>query len=93
MIDDIKRYLSYFPRMVVPAGNARRQSHRPTPTAELFDIVSRDNKRVYDMRNVLDVIFDRPTGSRCNRSSGGPSSSPLAHLGGHPVAMGRISRR
>ena len=31
-------------------------SLRATP--ELLDIVSRDNRRIYDMRAVLDVVFD-----------------------------------
>src|SRR6476469_9091981 len=55
VIDDIKRYLSYFPPSAwsYPAPRPADDASAPRPTPELLDIVSRDNKRVYDMRKVL----------------------------------------
>src|ERR1700754_4018911 len=60
VIADIRRYLSYFPPSAwsSPAPLARDDDSEPRPTPELLDIVSRDNRRVYDMRAVLNVVFD-----------------------------------
>src|SRR5437870_13266145 len=54
VLDDIRRYLSYFPPSAwsypppLPASETGATSG-PRPTPELLDIVSRDNRRVYDM--------------------------------------------
>ncbi|MDT5362989.1 MAG: hypothetical protein QOC69_4751 [Mycobacterium sp.] len=89
VIDDIRRYLSYFPPSAwsypppVPADEAAA----PRPTPELLDIVSRDSRRIYDMRAVLDVIFDRPDWFEVQPRFGRAIICALAHLGGHPVAV------
>ena len=49
--------------------------------------MSRDNKRVYDMRKVLDVIFDDPDWFEVQPKFGRAIICALAHLGGHPVAV------
>ena len=53
----------------------------------MLDIVSRDNRRVYDIRAVLDVIFDRPDWFEVQPRFGRAIICALAHLGGHPVAV------
>ncbi|CQD12578.1 carboxyl transferase domain-containing protein [Mycobacterium europaeum] len=89
VLDDIRRYLSYFPPSAwsypspLPADRAGEPRHTP----ELLDIVSRDNRRVYDMRAVLDVIFDRPDWFEVQPQFGKAIICALAHLGGHPVAV------
>ena len=106
VLDDIRRYLSYFPaeRMVVPAAAAGRWTEatsEPRQTPELLDIVSRDNRRVYDMRAVLDVVFDRPDWFEVQPQYGKAIICALAHLGGHPgrgggqpaAGAGRLHRR
>src|SRR6201986_3368732 len=62
VLDDIRRYLSYFPSSAwsYPSPLPDDEATQPRPTPELIEIVSRDNRRVYDMRSVLDVIFDQP---------------------------------
>src|SRR6202012_7174 len=62
VIADIRRYLSYFPPSAgsSPSALATDEDSEPRATPELLDIVSRDNRRVYDMRAVLNVVFDRP---------------------------------
>src|ERR1700755_2053235 len=62
VLDDIRRYLSYFPTSAwsAPAPPPADESIQPRPTPELLDIVPRGNRRVYDMRAVLDIVFDRP---------------------------------
>ena len=89
VIDDIKRYLSYFPPSAwsYPAPRTADDASAPRPTPELLDIVSRDNKRVYDMRKVLDVIFDDPDWFEVQPKFGRAIICGLAHLGGHPVAV------
>ncbi|GFG75211.1 acyl-CoA carboxylase subunit beta [Mycobacterium botniense] len=85
----IRRYLAYFPPSAwsyppsLPAGEAAG----PRPTPELLDIVSRDNRRIYDMRAVLDVVFDRPDWFEVQPKFGPAIICALAHLGGHPVAV------
>jgi acetyl-CoA carboxylase carboxyltransferase component len=86
---DIRRYLSYFPPSAwsYPSSQAADDSAAPRPTPELLDIVSRDNRRVYDMRAALDVVFDRPDWFEIQPTFGRAIICALAHLGGHPVAV------
>ncbi|WP_309299262.1 carboxyl transferase domain-containing protein, partial [Mycobacterium kiyosense] len=58
VLDEIRRYLSYFPASAWSYPPSREPDHTagPRPTPELLGIVSRDNRRVYDMRQVLDVV-------------------------------------
>jgi acetyl-CoA carboxylase carboxyltransferase component len=92
VLTDIRRYLSYFPPSAwsypapLPASEVGADSE-PRQTPELLGIVSRDNRRVYDMRAVLDVIFDRPDWFEVQPSYGKAIICALAHLGGHPVAV------
>jgi len=92
VLDDIRRYLSYFPASAwsypspLPASEGGASSE-PRQTPQLLDIVSRDNRRVYDMRAVLDVIFDQPDWFEVQPQFGKAIICALAHLGGHPVAV------
>lgn len=89
VLDDIRRYLSYFPPSAwsYPATLPQDQDSEPRPTPELLDIVSRDNRRVYDMRAVLDVVFDRPDWFEVQPQYGKAIICALAHLGGQPIAV------
>jgi acetyl-CoA carboxylase carboxyltransferase component len=89
VLDDVRRYLSYFPPSAwsYPASLPQNEDGEPRATPELLDIVSRDNRRVYDMRAVLDVIFDRPDWFEVQPQYGKAIICALAHLGGHPVAV------
>lgn len=89
VLDDVRRYLSYFPPSAwsYPASLPQDEDSEPRATPELLDIVSRDNRRVYDMRAVLDVIFDRPDWFEVQPQYGKAIICALAHLGGHPVAV------
>jgi acetyl-CoA carboxylase carboxyltransferase component len=89
VIAEIRRYLSYFPPSAwsYPAPLPPDEDSAPRATPELLDIVSRDNRRVYDMRAVLDVVFDRPDWFEVQPQYGKAIICALAHLGGHPVAV------
>lgn len=89
VLDDIRKYLSYFPPSAwsYPAQLPLDDDSEPRATPELLDIISRDNRRVYDMRAVLDVVFDRPDWFEVQPEYGKAVVCALAHLGGHPVAV------
>ena len=89
VLDDIRRYLSYFPSSAwsYPCASSPDDTTGCRDTPELLDIVSRDNRRVYDMRAVLDVVFDRPDWFEVQPLFGKAIICALAHLGGHPVAV------
>src|SRR6201992_3290377 len=89
VLDDIRRYLSYFPASAwsYPSPLPDDEATQPRPTPELIEIVSRDNRRVYDMRSVLDVIFDQPDWFEVQPRFGKAIICALAPLGGHPVAV------
>ena len=89
VLDDIRRYLSYFPPSAwsYPPSLSADEATGPRPTPELLEIVSRDNRRVYDMRKVLDVVFDNPDWFEVQPRYGRAIICALAHLGGHPVAV------
>ncbi|KHO27637.1 multidrug ABC transporter ATPase [Mycolicibacterium setense] len=89
VIDDIRRYLSYFPSSAwsYPPTRLADDTADPRPTPELLDIISRDNRQIYDMRSVLDEIFDRPDWFEVQPKFGRAIICALAHLGGYPVAV------
>jgi methylmalonyl-CoA decarboxylase subunit alpha len=89
VIDHIRHYLSYFPSSAwsYPPTRLADDTAAPRPTPEIFEIVSRDNRHSYDMRTVLDVVFDRPDWFEVQPRFGGAIICALAHLGGYPVAV------
>ncbi|KUI20570.1 acetyl-CoA carboxylase carboxyltransferase subunit [Mycobacterium sp. GA-1285] len=89
VLDDIRRYLSYFPSSAwsYPESLAADKAAAPRSTPELLELVPRGNRRVYDMRRVLDVVFDRPDWFEVQPKFGPAIICALAHLGGHPVAV------
>jgi acetyl-CoA carboxylase carboxyltransferase component len=89
VLDDIRRYLSYFPPSAwsYPAPLPEDEAAEPRSTPELLEIVPRGNRRVYDMRAVLDVVFDARGWFEVQPKFGPAIICALAHLGGHPVAV------
>ncbi len=86
-LDEIRRYLSYFPSSAWSYPPARSADDGPRSTPELVDIIPRDNRRVYDIRRVVDVVFDQPDWFEVQPKFGRGIVCALAHLGGHPVAV------
>ena len=89
VLDDIRRYLSYFPSSAwsYPPSLPADESTGRRPTPELLEIVPRGNRQVYDMRAVLDVVFDNPDWFEVQPKFGPAILCALAHLGGHPIAV------
>ncbi|MCZ0726473.1 acyl-CoA carboxylase subunit beta [Mycolicibacterium iranicum] len=89
VLDDIRRYLSYFPLSAwsYPASAPASEATGRRSTPELLKIVPRGNRQVYDMRAVLDVVFDDTDWFEVQPKFGPAMITALAHLGGHPVAV------
>ena len=91
-LDQIRTYLSYFPSSAwsyppAMSPDATMVEHARRATDELRRLVPRDNRKVYDMRRVIDVLFDRPDWFEVQAGFGPAMICALAHLGGEPVAV------
>ncbi len=87
-LDLIREYLSYFPSSAwsfPPSPPDPDRSRRAVP--ELVDLVPRDNRRGYDMRRVIDAVFDHTSWFEVQPGFGPAVICALAHLGGEPVAV------
>jgi acetyl-CoA carboxylase carboxyltransferase component len=87
-LDVVREYLGYFPSSAwsyPPDGAGPDVGPRAVP--ELLDLVPRSGRRVYDMRKVLDVVFDAGSCLEVQPGFGKPVVTALARLGGHPVAV------
>jgi acetyl-CoA carboxylase carboxyltransferase component len=89
VLEEIRRYLSYFPPSAWSYPRSRPADHstQPRSTPELLEIVPRDNRRGYDMRAVISAVADRPDWFEVQPTYGRSILCGLAHLGGHPVAV------
>jgi acetyl-CoA carboxylase carboxyltransferase component len=87
-LDLVRTYLRYFPSSAwsyPPDLDDGDTAARLVP--ELLDIVPRNGRRVYDMRKVLDVVFDAGSRFEVQPDFGRPVITALCRLGGHPVAV------
>jgi acetyl-CoA carboxylase carboxyltransferase component len=87
-LDLVRGYLRYFPSSAwsYPSheddGDA---AARDVP--EVLDIVPRNGRRGYDMRKVIDAVFDAGTRFDVQPDFGRSMVCALCRLGGHPVAV------
>lgn len=87
-IDLVRRYLGFFPSSAwsypeyVAGGD-----DDPRELPELLDLIPRNGRRVYDMRKVIDVVFDRDSAFEVQPEFGRSMITSLCRLGGHPVAV------
>lgn len=88
-LGQIRAYLSYFPTSAwsYPPAAPPGSGEERRLTDDLSGIVPRDNRKVYDMRQVLDVVLDRPDWFEVQAGFGPAIICALAHLGGEPVAV------
>src|SRR5690606_5910957 len=87
-LDLIRAYLRYFPSSAwsyPPYGEDGDIEPRPVP--ELLEIVPRNGRRVYDMRDVIDVVFDEDSCFEVQPDFGESIICALCRLGGHAVAV------
>lgn len=85
----IRRYLSYFPSSAwsYPPSAPADGDTGARDTPELLDLVPRDNRKIYDMRRVIDVVVDGGDWFEVQGGFGGAVICALARIGGHPVAV------
>lgn len=94
----VRRYLSYLPSnawehppspavapAVVGAGGDAEAGRRELPN--LVDLVPADPRKSYDVRTVLEVVFDAESVLEIQPSHGRPVVTALARLGGDAVAV------
>jgi acetyl-CoA carboxylase carboxyltransferase component len=87
-LDQIRSYLSYFPSSAWSYPPARCGGDTgPRRVDELLSIVPRDNRRVYDMKAVVDVLVDDGLWFEVQPDFGPAVVCGLAHLGGDAVAV------
>lgn len=84
----IKRFLSYLPASVFEAPPCVAATDpRERREQELVEIVPRDERKPYDMRRVLELVFDRGSVFELGRRFGRPLITALARLEGRPVGV------
>ena len=92
-LSEVRRYLSYFPPsawsypMPRPDDPDDPEVTGPRDSSELLEVVSRDNRRVYDMHDVLDIVLDTDDWMEIQPTFGQAVICAMGHLGGHPVAV------
>jgi acetyl-CoA carboxylase carboxyltransferase component len=87
-LDLVRAYLRYFPSSAwsyPPHEPGDDMGPRAVPA--MLDIVPRNGRRVYDMRDVIDVVFDDASLFEVQPDFGRAVVCMLARLGGHPVAV------
>jgi acetyl-CoA carboxylase carboxyltransferase component len=87
-LDLVRTYLRYFPSSAwsYPPG-VDEGDCGPRSAHELLEIVPRNGRQVYDMRDVIDVVFDAGSGFEVQPDFGESLICMLCRLGGHPVAV------
>ncbi len=84
----VRTYLGYFPSSAWSyPESAPGDDIEPRLVPEILDIVPRNSRRVYDMRRVIDVVFDADSCFEVQPAFGRPVICALCRLGGHPVAV------
>jgi acetyl-CoA carboxylase carboxyltransferase component len=84
----VRSYLRFFPSSAwsypldVEGGD---DGFRPVP--ELLDIIPLNGRRVYDMHDVINAVFDEDSPFEVQPDFGRSVICTLARLGGHPVAV------
>jgi acetyl-CoA carboxylase carboxyltransferase component len=84
----LKRFLSYLPASVweaPPCAASTDPAERRED--ELLAIVPRDERQPYDMRRVLELVFDAGSVFETGRRFGRPLITALARLDGRPVGV------
>jgi len=90
-LDQVRHYLSFFPSSAWSypphPGPGAEPDRAPRPVPELLDVIPRDNRRIYDMRDVFDVVVDDGSWFEIQPGFGPSIIGALSHLGGHAIAI------
>lgn len=88
-LDLVREYLSYFPSSAwsYPHADVEGDDLGPRLLPEMLDLVPRSGKVAYDVRKVIDVVFDSGSMFEVQPTFGRSVVTALCRLGGHPVAV------
>ena len=87
-IELVRAYLSYFPSSAWSyPDRASGGDDGPRPVTEITSLVPLNGRRIYDMRRVVDVVFDAHSSFEVQPEFGRSVICALVRLGGHPVAV------
>ena len=89
-LDLVRRYLSYFPSSAwerPPSSGSDDAATGRRAVPELVDVVPADPRRGYDVRAVIEPVFDVGSVLEIEPAHGRPVVTALAHLGGTAVAV------
>ena len=87
-LDQIRLFLSHLPGSAWEAPPLAPSSDpADRREEELLSIVPRERRRPYDIRRILDLVFDRESVFELGARYGGPLVTALARLGGRPVGV------
>ena len=84
----IRRFLSYLPSnvwQVPPRSDVRDNPNRREE--ELISIIPRDRRRGFNIRRLLELVFDGDSVFEIGRYYGRPITTCLARLNGYPVGV------
>jgi len=87
-LDLVRLYLRYFPPSAWSyPPDAFEGDVEPRLVPEMLEVVPRNGRRVYDMHDVVDVVFDADSCLEVQPDFGQSVICALCRLGGHPVAV------
>jgi acetyl-CoA carboxylase carboxyltransferase component len=88
-LDVVRTYLGYFPSSAwsYPLEADDDADVGPRLVPEMLDLVPRSGKVAYDMRAVVDVVFDADSAFEVQPGFGRSIITSLCRLGGHPIAV------
>src|SRR5215218_2363284 len=87
-LDQLKRFLGYLPPSAWELPPVAASSDRPDRREEaLLGIVPRDPRKPYDMRAILDAVYDRGSVFELGARHGRSLICALARLDGRPVGV------
>jgi acetyl-CoA carboxylase carboxyltransferase component len=87
-LDLVRRYLGYFPSSAWSyPPDAAGDDTGPRLVPEIVDLIPRNGRQLYEMHDVLAVVFDRSSCFEVQPEFGKSVVCALARLGGHPVAV------
>ena len=82
-----RRYLSYFPSNAWEHPPRSESAEGPRRLDELLEVIPADDRRPYDVLEVLARVFDADSVLELQARFGGSLVTALARLGGSPVAV------
>ena len=87
--NQVRRFLDYMPSNVweIPKRKYEEKDDPGRREEELLSIIPRDPKKSYDMRRIIELVFDRHSVFEIGRHFGSAQITALARLDGYPVGV------